>query len=512
MNENSRLIPSRIIAQSNAAINKLQTDNELLRVARSAKDAFIGDGTNYSQGINNLKRKMEDYQKVCDAFVQANDADIIDHGKLISMVGDQDLIGSEILQQIRDSLNSRDFYNGRIDHYQSVRDNTSFAQRNLAFWDWTYSRARNSQRNYERLRDINNEIMARYVEKRERYDEIERSTKEFFTIGCELRAKAKLGIGHIREASPGLPNSFQSDALATWRTDISTKKENARERTLDRLAQKGIIVRDADGNVIDYNWEMMRELDYDTLLIIIRKLGYDYSWIVESVDIAELFLGEWREEWGLTEDINRQELLLQKFADYRMIEAIRIVNQDPRFSSERWEEPWDESWENLEPEELEARVIQYRKDMLQEYMEALVDIFGVEIVSDIRFTNTPPNERNEVNLGSYSPSNKRISVNEWIIEDWASDRSYDRLFETILHELRHAYQHEAINNPEQSVVSGATIEAWRANFPPPYGFYISSGNRRRDGKGYYDMTDYRNQPIEVDAFSFGNLEQWVKER
>ena len=266
MNENSRLIPSRMIAQSNAAINKLQADNELLRVARSAKDAFIGDGTNYSQGINNLKRKMEDYQRVCDAFIQANDVDMIDHRKLIGMVGEYDLIGSEILQQIRECLTNRDFYNGRIAHYQGVRNDTTWRNR-LNPFDWTYSNARRNQRRYEGLRDINNEILAKYVAKRERYEEIERTTREFFTTGCELRAKAKLGIGHIREASPGLPNSFQSDALATWRTDISTKKENALERIMDRFA-----VRDENGNVIDYNWEIMRELDYDTLLIIIRKI------------------------------------------------------------------------------------------------------------------------------------------------------------------------------------------------------------------------------------------------
>jgi len=249
MNENSRLIPARIITQSNAAINKLQADNELLRAARTAMGGFIGDGTNYSRGINNLKRKMEDYQRVGDGFIQANDADIVDHQKLINLVGDQELFGSDILRQIRDCLNNRGFYNRRIDHYQSVRNNTSWAQRNLAFWDWTYSRARNSQRNYENLRDINNEILARYEQKRDRYNEIEQATRELFTTGCELRAKAKLGVGHIRQATAGLPHSFESDALSAWRTDIQVKKEYADAALQARVDE--LVASFFDGDNVD---------------------------------------------------------------------------------------------------------------------------------------------------------------------------------------------------------------------------------------------------------------------
>ena len=54
MDRSTRLIPSQVIEQSNSAITKLQLDNEHLRTARTAKDAFINDNTVYSTGINNL--------------------------------------------------------------------------------------------------------------------------------------------------------------------------------------------------------------------------------------------------------------------------------------------------------------------------------------------------------------------------------------------------------------------------------------------------------------------------
>jgi len=79
----------------------------------------------------------------------------------------------------------------------------------------------------------------------------------------------------------------------------------------------------------------------------------------------------------------------------------------------------------------------------------------------------------------------------------------------IRHELRHAYQHSAVENPEHFMVSEATLEAWRVNLPPD-GHYILSGHARGDSSGIYTLLDYRNQPTEVDAFSFEYLEEWEK--
>jgi len=231
MNENSRLYPSKMIVQSNAAIAKLEADNELLREARSAMDAFVGDGTNYSRGINNLKRKMEDYQRVCDAFIQANEADIDDHQRLINLVGDQNLIGYQILDQIENNREQRDEYQRKVEHYRQVQNDTTGWQNVGEALRWIspwHSSAGQSIRRYEGLRDVTDEIIAAYEQKRERYHEIEQATSQLlFTTGRELRAKAKIGLGHIREASAGMPNSFHSHALTTWRRDIRDAKDRA---------------------------------------------------------------------------------------------------------------------------------------------------------------------------------------------------------------------------------------------------------------------------------------------
>jgi len=104
-----------------------------------------------------------------------------------------------------------------------------------------------------------------------------------------------------------------------------------------------------------------------------------------------------------------------------------------------------------------------------------------------------------------------LELSNWWIEpgNVANDRSYD-LFGTIAHELRHAYQASSIENPDDFIVSGSTLDAWRSNYPGFGGTYITSGGERADGSGTYTWIEYRNQPIEVDAFGIGDFTGWEK--
>ena len=66
---------------------------------------------------------------------------------------------------------------------------------------------------------------------------------------------------------------------------------------------------------------------------------------------------------------------------------------------------------------------------------------------------------------------------------------YKHLLETVSHEPRHAYQHEAVDHPTKFMVSKETIDTWKKNFDN----YIDSGT---------NYQQYRDQPVEVDARSF----------
>ena len=210
---------------------------------------------------------MEDLTRVADAFTKANDADIVDHQKLINLVGDEVLIGADILRLLRQATHERGHFEERIDHYRRIQNNVTALDR-LNPIDWTYSTARRRVRRYEGFRDLANEIIAELERKIDKYNEIEQATKELFIISRELREQAKLGLGHIRVAAAGLPNSFYSTALTSWRADISVKKDNAVQHIINRVIEK-----DDDGNIIGYNWEKLMTLDNETLTSVLVELS-----------------------------------------------------------------------------------------------------------------------------------------------------------------------------------------------------------------------------------------------
>lgn len=98
-----------------------------------------------------------------------------------------------------------------------------------------------------------------------------------------------------------------------------------------------------------------------------------------------------------------------------------------------------------------------------------------------------------IELGYYSPSEGRICVNA---SQFAPDSMYgdtsDKLVETVLHEGRHAYQHQVVGGlaPHDDQ---ADVEAWAENLKD--GNYISFEENPR---GYW------NQPVEVDARQFAS--------
>lgn len=148
-----------------------------------------------------------------------------------------------------------------------------------------------------------------------------------------------------------------------------------------------------------------------------------------------------------------------------------------------------------------------------------VPIFGLPAIEPLICFSEPVDRTSN---GTYDHYNGAGTV--WInptridpaFEGVGGERTARQAFErvgTVVHELRHAFQVSALYNPEQFMVSEATMDAWRNNYPRRRGrgHYIQQGNTRADGEGYYVWRDFRNQPIEVDAFGFGDLTGWRKE-
>ena len=96
-----------------------------------------------------------------------------------------------------------------------------------------------------------------------------------------------------------------------------------------------------------------------------------------------------------------------------------------------------------------------------------------------------------IELGCYRPDTQTISVNaSQLAEDSRYGDNPDKMIETVLHEGRHAFQHDVAEG-KVPYEDQKTAEAWAQNLAP--GGYVTFNENPR---AYYD------QPVEADARSF----------
>lgn len=164
----------------------------------------------------------------------------------------------------------------------------------------------------------------------------------------------------------------------------------------------------------------------------------------------------------------------EKAADEAMKNKMREVLKNEKYSRDNWNK----------------LSVEGKKKLLQEYMNEVIAIYGLKKVKTTLFWDSKAEYSNgSITWGYYTDGNHRVTLNERALSDSIDTwDSYD-MFETVGHELRHAYQHEAIDNPTDFMVSKETIDSWSKNFK----HYISSDT---------DYDAYRNQVVEVDARDF----------
>ena len=123
-----------------------------------------------------------------------------------------------------------------------------------------------------------------------------------------------------------------------------------------------------------------------------------------------------------------------------------------------------------------------RTAMLEGLVGELNEVFG----TDVRFTTFYEKpEDGMVTNGYYNDNSRRISINEYSMQD----QRYEDVMTTVVHEMRHAYQHQVIRQPERYEVTPDNVQAWKDNF--------DHYNAAEDG-----YSTYRNQPVEADARAF----------
>lgn len=167
----------------------------------------------------------------------------------------------------------------------------------------------------------------------------------------------------------------------------------------------------------------------------------------------------------------------EQAADREFQAQIAALTDSSRFSEETWQ----------------RSSVEERKNILNDYMNEVAAILGVDVVSNINYTNTPPSDDGTYNLGAYQHGSRTVNINEYILTHDAQFGSY-QLMSTVVHELRHAYQHSAVDHPEQYQVSKETIDSWKESFRT---------YNQEQAKGF---DAYRNIVVERDARWFAGQE------
>lgn len=163
----------------------------------------------------------------------------------------------------------------------------------------------------------------------------------------------------------------------------------------------------------------------------------------------------------------------EKLMDEYMQAKIFELMQTDRFS--------EETWNNASKAE--------REKILNEFLAKINAIMGTSITGAI-VVNSDLSGKSA--RGRYCESgngkNRWVEVNPDYLDGTAAD-SY-MIMRTLVHEMRHAYQHEAVRNPDKFLVSEETRQQWADNFKD-----------YKDAQTYgYDA--YVTQAIEWDAKNF----------
>lgn len=161
--------------------------------------------------------------------------------------------------------------------------------------------------------------------------------------------------------------------------------------------------------------------------------------------------GWWRKfwDWLTQKDLDEYTATTgeqESVSDKRLQSKIEKLTNSEMYSQERWEDA----------------SIEEREEILNSYMNDVAKILGVNVKKSIRYFHEEPKYNPQLDTyvirnGYYSDFSRGVSINTF------EGMPYE-VMTVVVHELRHAYQHEAIRHPERFQVSQETIDKWKHSF------------------------------------------------
>ena len=167
---------------------------------------------------------------------------------------------------------------------------------------------------------------------------------------------------------------------------------------------------------------------------------------------------------------------LEMKMDHKMRSEALALLSDPSFSAD--------SWKKMSSAD--------RQTALDSMVGRMNSILG----TSVNASAVPYSEPSLESRGYYSPMDNSVHVNSYVMNSSGGAV----LRQTVVHEMRHAYQNYCINNPDKVLVSKDTIQKWADNNLP--GHYISVDKNAPESVKAAQFKAYLAQPIEWDAKNF----------
>ncbi|MBE5935595.1 MAG: hypothetical protein E7262_07365 [Lachnospiraceae bacterium] len=211
MDENSKLIPSNIKAQCNAAIAILEDNNRCLWNAFANIESFELDSSIESIAFDAIKTQIANFYCGINYLRTANDLDIQDYKELIEIVGDEELDGKKLFEQLEIAKKELKASEEALANYNKL-------SKTLKTDSSAYTETKELIGMYEDTHEINAKTIAEIQKKIDLYDEIDAKSSKLFENGNAIR---KAGMTAIEETM----KSSYAPGKYTYvsNTDVATK-------------------------------------------------------------------------------------------------------------------------------------------------------------------------------------------------------------------------------------------------------------------------------------------------
>lgn len=209
--------------------------------------------------------------------------------------------------------------------------------------------------------------------------------------------------------------------------------------------------------------EVAKNLSTDDLerLSHIQNQAYLAGCHLDEQDLAELYRNTGHKQKG-----NFVTRTIERKMDETLREAAHKLLQKEQYSIETWRE----------------LSVMDRKAVLQSLLSDMNDLLGTSVSPEIEYFYEESGVR-----GGYVDARNKVRINEYFL---SKESSY-KITQTMIHEMRHAYQHHSIKQVGETLVSSETINAWEKNFD----------NYRSPSSGSA-IEEYLSQAVEWDAKNF----------